>query len=254
MKSYLATHEFAFAANVATSAIDRAAGSISGVSVITAGRATGHDFVIDQTTLAQVVQCGAAFPEGVKVKIDHVTSFDAIVGSLRNFRIDGQQARADFYVIRSHSKFAKLMEMAETMPTCFGFSIRFSGTPEEINGEKAARCQELYSVDLVDYPAANPNGLFSARPPAPSMKALAESLLGEAKVCELTQGSNDAQADLALRRVLYFSGVEVPGMRTDDVIALYGERKPAFGLSRFTRSDMQAKANRFLSTQTKGSK
>jgi len=147
----------------ASSNIDRDKGIISGVSVITEGDALGHGFEIDATTLAGVLSCALAFADGVRVKIEHGTGFESIVGTLREFRIDGKQLRADLHLILSHEKSASIMEMAEKMPGGFGLSIAFSGASEKDGEKKLARCTELYSVDLVDMPAANPGGLFSAK-------------------------------------------------------------------------------------------
>lgn len=140
--------------------VDSKAAFIPAVSVLTVGKAIGHDFKIDALTLEQVRECGAQFQDGVRVKIEHGTGFEAIVGVLKSFRVDGDQLRADLHLIESHAQTPAILEMAEKMPGAFGLSIAFSG---ETDKSGAARCTELYSVDLVDFPAANPNGLFSAR-------------------------------------------------------------------------------------------
>jgi hypothetical protein len=50
------------------------------------------------------------------------------------------------------------------MPDTFGLSISFTGEHEESDNDIVfARCTEIYSADLVDAPAANPTGLFSAK-------------------------------------------------------------------------------------------
>lgn len=140
--------------------VDKATGVIRGVSVITEGPARGHNVQIDSQTLAQVKACAEQFKGGVKVKIDHGTGFAAIVGVLKDFRIEGQSLRADLHLIKTHEAYPRLLEMAETIPGSFGLSISFSGKAEMDGESKLARCTELYSVDLVDDPAANPNGLF----------------------------------------------------------------------------------------------
>jgi hypothetical protein len=74
--------------------------------------------------------------------------------------------------------------MAEKMPESFGLSVSFSNCPEEKDGQKFARCAEIYSADLVDSPAANPSGLFSKpqnnmsdqNAPAPDLAKLAEQI------------------------------------------------------------------------------
>lgn len=142
--------------------VNHGAGIISGVSVITMGDARGHNRKIDATTLEQVKACAEEMNGGVKVKANHGTGLESIVGALHNFLIDGEQLRADLHMIQSHDQYKPIMEMAQKQPQTFGLSISFSGKPDLIGQELYARCAELYSVDLVDAPAANPSGLFSA--------------------------------------------------------------------------------------------
>jgi len=146
--------------------IDKENGVVSGVSVITSGvEAIGHGIYTDPTTLLQVKGQADSMP-AVQVKAGHGTGFSGIVGVLKNFRVDDDgrscQLRADLHLLKSHPAFSQIIEMAATMPESFGLSISFSGKPETIDALDFARCTELYSVDLVDRPAANPNGLFSA--------------------------------------------------------------------------------------------
>lgn len=144
--------------------IDAQAATITGVSVITVGEAKGHGMLIDAQTLLQVKEAAETYSGGLKVKTDHYTGFDNIVGTLRNFVIDGDQLRADLYLLKNHDATPRILEMAELMPDTFGLSISFSGEHEEQeSGVVFARCSEIYSADLVDAPAANPTGLFSAK-------------------------------------------------------------------------------------------
>jgi hypothetical protein len=150
--------------------VDAEAGILRGVSIITEGEAKGHGMLIDSTTLEQVKACIEAFgADGVKVKVDHWSGFDGIVGTVKDCVIDGTQLRADLHLLTTHEATPQILEMASTMPSQFGLSIAFSGEPEDktvdVDGVQVlaryARCAELYSVDLVDQPAANPTGLFS---------------------------------------------------------------------------------------------
>ena len=144
--------------------IDAQAAVISGVSVITVGEARGHGMLIDEQTLLEVKTAAETYSGGLKVKTDHYTGFDNIVGALKNFVIDGDQLRADLFLLKNHEATARILEMAELMPDTFGLSISFSGEHEETGeGTVFARCSEIYSADLVDTPAANPTGLFSAK-------------------------------------------------------------------------------------------
>jgi len=135
---------------------------IMGVSVITEGDALGHGMMIDAITIAGISEHAMMRPNGVKVMLDHDDGIENTIGRMINFAVDGIQLRADLQLLKAHSETPLIIEMAQTMPELFGMSISFSGTVEEIGGMYYVRCQELYSVDIVDMPAANPSGLFSA--------------------------------------------------------------------------------------------
>jgi hypothetical protein len=144
--------------------IDAQAATISDVSVITVGEAKGHGMQIDAQTLVEVKAAAETYAGGLKVKTDHYSGFNEIVGTLKNFRIDGDQLRADLFLLKNHDATARILEMAELMPDTFGLSISFTGEHEESDNDIVfARCTEIYSADLVDAPAANPTGLFSAK-------------------------------------------------------------------------------------------
>jgi hypothetical protein len=148
---------------ILTGDIDAAAATIKNVSVITVGEARGHGMQIDEKTLLQVKAAAETYVGGLKVKTDHYSGFNEIVGALKNFTIDGEQLRADLFLLKNHDATARIIEMAELMPDTFGLSISFSGEHEEKGETVLARCSEIYSADLVDTPAANPTGLFSAK-------------------------------------------------------------------------------------------
>lgn len=150
-------------------AVDAAKGLVTGVSVITCGEARGHDMVVDALTLNQVKSCAETYTNGLKVKLDHFSGVDAIVGYLKNFRIDGQKLLADLDLFQTHPKRDYVLELAQKIPDNFGLSIMFSGTHEEINGIMHARCDEIYSADLVSEPAANASGLFEIKTEKPAV-------------------------------------------------------------------------------------
>ena len=143
--------------------IDTDKAIIRGVSVITVGEAKGHGMQVDEETLQQVKAAAETYSGGLKVKTDHFSGFNQIVGTLKNFVIDGEQLRADLYLLKAHDATERILEMAQLMPDTFGLSISFSGSHEESGDTTFARCSEIYSADLVDAPAANPTGLFSAK-------------------------------------------------------------------------------------------
>ena len=132
-----------------------------GISVITAGPALGHDMMIDAETLNQVQLLGEA-SEPVKVLANHSNDIEKIVGMLYGFRIDGNRVRADLELLSNHPDVEYFSELLQKLPDQIGFSISFSGIPEEDdNGMRLARVSDLLSVDLVTEAAANAS-LYSA--------------------------------------------------------------------------------------------
>jgi hypothetical protein len=120
--------------------------------------------LVDGETLQQVKSAAETYTGGLKVKTDHFSGFNQIVGTLKNFVIDGDQLRADLHLLKAHEATPRILEMANMMPGSFGLSISFSGEHmTDATDTTFARCSEIYSADLVDQPAANPNGLFSAQ-------------------------------------------------------------------------------------------
>jgi len=133
------------------------------VSVITAGPALGHGMVVDADTLDQVVQAGNAAGQ-VKVLSDHSASISNIIGYLEGFALDGGRVRADLILFESHDGFSYFSEIISTLPTQIGFSISFAGIPRLAkDGTVLANVSQLWSVDLVLNPAANPTGVFRAQ-------------------------------------------------------------------------------------------
>jgi hypothetical protein len=147
----------AFSESLAFSRIDREAGVIYGVSVITEGPARGHPLMVDNTTLAQLLEASKAFSNGVKVKQEHSGGVGEILGAVKNLRIEGQKLLGDFHLLDTCASRAHVLELADKLPDTFGLSVSFQG---EHDGT-LARCSRIHSIDLVADPAANPDGLFS---------------------------------------------------------------------------------------------
>jgi hypothetical protein len=87
---------------------------------------------------------------------------EEIVGRLVNFRIEDEKVLADLQLFQTSPRRDFILELATKTPEAFGLSISFEGKPQDVNGAAYARCTRLRSVDLVDEPAANPDGLFEA--------------------------------------------------------------------------------------------
>ena len=148
-----------------TGAIDTEAGVIRGVSLITKGPALGHGVMIDDKTLEQVKTAAEQYAGGLKVKLDHSGGAGDIVGYIDALRIDGEKLLGDLHLLQNSPHRAYILEIAQRIPDTFGLSIAFSG-PSEKSSDKLTtlqRCSEIYSVDLVSEPAANPSGFFARK-------------------------------------------------------------------------------------------
>jgi hypothetical protein len=134
---------------------------IEGVSVISIGEAKGHGIYVDSQTLLEVKDCAESYRGGVKVNLDHGAGIKDIVGYCTNFRIENDKLVADLNLLESSPMKEYVLEISTKLPDAFGISISFSGPTRESNGMYFASCEELYSADLVQTPAANATGLFS---------------------------------------------------------------------------------------------
>ena len=149
----------------AAGAVDAATGTIRGVSLITEGPALGHGVQVDRTTLEQVKIAAEQYEGGLKVKLDHNSGAGDIVGFIDNLRIEGAKLLGDLHLLENSPHRGYILEIAQKIPDTFGLSIAFSGPAEMSKDKKTVlqRCSEIYSVDIVSEPAANPSGFFSRK-------------------------------------------------------------------------------------------
>ncbi|MGD9850119.1 MAG: hypothetical protein AB7T38_02510 [Nitrospirales bacterium] len=171
---------------VTKTGVDKNDRVIYGVAVATEGPALGHGIDLDQTFLEQLTEAGNAVKSGIKARFDHpnpcVRSMGTTVGRFKQFRKTGPVVRADLHLLKAAEKSPDgnfpeyLMELAVEDPQSFGTSIVFSGKEEYLlepdgtrkKGEDGqplrprARLEKLDAADVVDQPAANPNGVFHA--------------------------------------------------------------------------------------------
>ena len=196
-----------FSAAVSGSRVDREAGVIRGVAVITEGVAKGHGVKVDAVTLRQVFNCAKTYGDGLKVQQDHGSGVMAAVGVIKGLRIEGSVLRGDLYPLRTYEQREKLFDMAETMPGNFGLSISFTGSPESIGRDRFARCVEIYSADLVGEPAANPSGLFST--PNPSTPMTPEEIIKAIESLREEMNSRFAKLETATPPVEPTTTVEI---------------------------------------------
>lgn len=167
--------------------IDKEAGIIYGVSVVTEGEAKGHHLYIDEDFLKQVLKAGKEKePIGLKSRFDHPNAcsraMGTAVGRFHEFRRDNGQVRADLHLLDSAANAPDgnlrdyILGLAEEDPKAFATSIVFrpdqTWTPDSKDkGKKGkppeddpfwfphARLKELHHCDVVDQGAAN-DGLF----------------------------------------------------------------------------------------------
>jgi hypothetical protein len=83
---------------------------------------------------------------------------------LKKFRIEGSVLRADLHFFENDDRVPKLLEMFDKIPDTFGLSVSCHGLDQVIGEDMFARCDSLFSVDIVGEPAGNPTGAFSSGP------------------------------------------------------------------------------------------
>jgi len=132
---------------------------LGGVSILEVGEAKGHDLFVDKTSLETALKLMGSAKNGVKVKMNHGSGLDAVVGFARNPRIEGDKLVADLRLLRNSPHYGLIKEMASEAPDQFGVSLAFVNESETIDGKDYIRPQSIASADLVSSPAAT-NGLF----------------------------------------------------------------------------------------------
>jgi hypothetical protein len=177
--------------------IDKDACVVHGVSLIKGNLvAEGHGLTVDKQTLTELQACAKSRGK-VPVGLDHSAGIASTCGYITGFRVDGDKLRGDLHLLKTHAETPRIMERAETMPTCFGLSVAFKGPPKGVpipGGGMAARCEKLLSIDLVQRPAAN-DGLFSIPVDSKDKNNMAKDAQGNeiaeptlAQVLEAVQG------------------------------------------------------------------
>lgn len=170
------------------------AGIIRGVAIATMGEARGHRMWLDSQFLDTLTEAINQTPKGVKARFTHPgLSSDGLgkyLGKFRRAYRDGNLVRADLeFAASAHDTpdgdlAGYVMDMADESPEDFGTSIVFepdygeedrfatehsdekgrfvSPDPENKENYTHARLHRLRATDVVDEPAANPDGLFHA--------------------------------------------------------------------------------------------
>lgn len=195
--------------------VNKEAGTMTSVAMISAGPALGHGLFVDKKSLETIED----ELDGTKLPA-YITHRGAIfddrltreIGFFENFRIEGDRLLGDFQAFESfqeddNRKYNRLFELAEKMPERFGLSIVFAANavwatetgdvssdeaPEDALFEyPSIRVEEVSSADFVDSPAANERGLFSQIDTKPTHKMTKAELV---KLNEELQEQNKALA------------------------------------------------------------
>lgn len=162
--------------------VDRDAGVIRNVAVITAGvtKISGNGaqpFDVDATTLQQVADAINSNEIGIKSRMTHPEvaglgdDINLRVGYVRNARVDGEAVRADVHFHDPSGTAAlTLMSIAEQDPKSAGLSLVDLDAAVEPNDladtGMVLRVVDIDAIDWVGEPAANPAGMLSAKPSA----------------------------------------------------------------------------------------
>ncbi len=210
------------------------AGKLTGVSLIAKGEALGHDMWIDEMTLQQVAEFANQSNNGIKSRFTHPSmSADGMgrhLGRLRNVRVEGEKVIGDLHFAQSAHSTPEgdlaeyVMQLAEEDPAAAGLSIVFEHdreaeqkymseygetsfeSPDENNYRNLphVRLEKLRAADVVDEPAANPEGLFDRQGLARDVDDLLTYAAGfsEEKPKALAFGVDADRASQFLRRWL----------------------------------------------------
>ena len=128
---------------------------IPNVYILSQGEARGHDLFIDKTSIEKAYELMSKAPNGVKVKMNHGSGLEAVLGFARNPRIEGDKLLADLHLLKSSPHYGLVKEMANEAPDQFGVSLAFLNESETIGGKDYIRPQRIESADLVSSPARN---------------------------------------------------------------------------------------------------
>jgi hypothetical protein len=189
---------------------DYGAGLIRGASIITRGEALGHGMWIDAHMLEQTADAINNHPKGVKVRFTHPSmsgdGLGSYLGRAKNAFVLGDQVYADVHFSSAGHKTPDgdlaeyVMSLADNDADAFGVSISFqadfgaedkfvaenedekgsfiSPDPDNKKNYIHARLYDLRAADIVDEPAANPDGLFHRSTIAHEADALLSYALG----------------------------------------------------------------------------
>jgi len=171
---------------------DNDAGLIRGAAIVTRGEALGHGYWLDGDFLQQTAEAVNGSAAGAKARFTHPSlsgdGLGSFLGRVKNATIDGDVVRGDLHFSEMAHETPDgdlagyVMGLAKADPEVFGVSISYMPdygaqdkhranheheegkfrSPDAGNEDNLphARLFELRAADVVDDPAANPDGLF----------------------------------------------------------------------------------------------
>lgn len=264
---------------------DYNAGLLSGVSLIAKGEALGHDMWIDEVTLMQVAEFANQSNNGIKSRFTHPSmSADGMgrhLGRLKDVRVEGEKVIGDLHFAQSAHATPEgdlaeyVMKLAEEDPAAAGLSIVFEHdqeaeqkfmtkfskdsfmSPDEDNLRNLphVRLAKLRAADIVDEPAANPEGLFDRQGLARDVDDLLTYAAGfsDTKPKALAFGVDADRASQFLRRWLdrhQFSIVprneELPEMSEQPEVVESVTSDSAPVVESFTREDFLSELSAYV--------
>ncbi|MFO8006181.1 MAG: hypothetical protein R6V05_00430 [Candidatus Brocadiia bacterium] len=210
--------------------VDREAGRIRDVSILTRGPAVGHGFHVDDVMLRQVADGLNAMPRGALSRVSHpqpgqdpifLTVGRAGAGGVR---IRDGQVRGDVQLgpYARHTPagdlWSWLLSLAEDDPTALGLSLAFRPAEYERSpdGRPLGRVRTVTAVDFTGDPAANPAGLLRTK---------GEGLMNEAlRAYLVTIGLSAGASDEEARE--FMDGLAGVQRRIADALAAEPEPQP----------------------------
>lgn len=219
--------------------VDREAGVIRNVAVITAGTTKpsaggGKPFDIDGVTLQQVADSINASEIGVKSRLTHpeIDGRDDItcrLGYIRNARVEGSVVRADMHFHNPGANEAiTLMSIAETDPASAGLSIvDLDAQLEQANTATGIvlRVESIDAVDWVGEPAGNPAGMLSARHRI-TLEERGHTMLNEQQI-EYLRGIGLDESATVEEAAAFYEGLTPEQKAAVDALAAVGEETTA---------------------------
>jgi len=150
----------AYEFSIEESKVDAPNGTIRQVSLISLGRAKGHQtddgeqIWVDGKTLDQIFDCLTELGT-LKLKIDHGSGVMSTAGWFDQFEKTSSKILGDMHVYDAEPERKRMFEIAQKNPDHLGLSLEFEGDDEVMGNKAFARCDEVSAAALVSEPAAN---------------------------------------------------------------------------------------------------